>query len=82
MTKPDQTRLSSLDSLRGLAALAVVFTHVLWLYRPNSLVQPFSASLVTVGYLRSWVAQLPGTFLIEVSPLHLLTSGHEAVILF
>jgi len=82
MTKPDATRLPALDSLRGLAALAVVFTHVLWLYRPNSLVQPFSASLVTVGYLRSWVAQLPGTFLIEVSPLHLLTSGHEAVILF
>ena len=82
MTKPDTTRLPALDSLRGLAALAVVFTHVLWLYRPNSLVRPFSANLVTLGYLRSWVAELPGTFLIEVSPLHLLTSGHEAVILF
>ncbi len=39
MTKPDATRLPALDSLRGLAALAVVFTHVLWLYRPNSLVR-------------------------------------------
>jgi peptidoglycan/LPS O-acetylase OafA/YrhL len=82
MTKPGQTRLPSLDSLRGLAALTVVFSHVLWLYRPNSLVRPFSANLLTVGYLRSWVAELPGTFLIEVSPLHLLTSGHEAVVLF
>ena len=62
MTKPDQTRLPALDSLRGLAALTVVFAHVLWLYRPNSLVRPFSANLLTVGYLRSWVAERPERF--------------------
>jgi peptidoglycan/LPS O-acetylase OafA/YrhL len=82
MTKSDPTRLPSLDSLRGLAALSVVFCHVLWLYRPNSLRLSSVPPLLTVGHLRSWVEQLPGTFLIEVSPLHLITSGHEAVILF
>jgi peptidoglycan/LPS O-acetylase OafA/YrhL len=82
MTKSDPTRLPSLDSLRGLAALSVVFCHVLWLYRPNSLRLSSFPRLLTAGHLRSWVEQLPGTFLIEVSPLHLITSGHEAVILF
>ncbi len=75
------TRLPALDSLRGVAALSVVFCHVLWLYRPNSL-RVSAPHGRTLPQLLSWIVQLPGTFLVEISPLHLATSGHEAVILF
>ena len=66
MTKPDQTRLPALDSLRGLAALAVVFTMCCGCTARI----PLCALLgkPELAYLRSWVAELPGTFLIELAP--------------
>jgi peptidoglycan/LPS O-acetylase OafA/YrhL len=71
-----------LDSLRGLAAMSVVLCHVLWLYRPNTLrLSPPSRPLSFHGLL-TWTRGLPGSFLIESSPLHIGLAGHEAVILF
>ena len=82
MRAPVQQRVPSLDSLRGLAALSVVLCHVFWLYRPNSLRVLAPPHSLNVESVRSWIGQLPGTFLIDASPLHVLMGGHEAVILF
>jgi peptidoglycan/LPS O-acetylase OafA/YrhL len=80
--KSGSMRLTSLDSLRGLAALSVVLCHVLWLYRPNTLRVLSSPRVPDSHGPLSWVGRLPGTLLIESTPLHLAVAGHEAVILF
>jgi peptidoglycan/LPS O-acetylase OafA/YrhL len=61
-------RLEQLDSLRGLAALAVVFHHHLMVF---PVFNPEASG--PVGF---W----PG--LLKNSPLHVFWAGHEAVILF
>jgi peptidoglycan/LPS O-acetylase OafA/YrhL len=76
-------RLDSLDSLRGLAALTVVFNHVMWLYKPDGGLR--RKAVHSVGgwrHLLAVIHGLPGTFLFEISPLHFFASGHEAVVLF
>jgi peptidoglycan/LPS O-acetylase OafA/YrhL len=73
-------RISSLDSVRGLAALTVVFTHFLWFLKPDTPLRSMA-----LGQAHSWLYQLlhlPPIFLFESSPLHILTAGHEAVVLF
>lgn len=53
---PEKKRINSLDALRGMAALTVVFVHTL-------------GSLVSGGILR-------------YTPLYIINTGHEAVMLF
>jgi peptidoglycan/LPS O-acetylase OafA/YrhL len=78
------SRLDSLDSLRGLAALTVVFNHVMWLYKPDGGLRQQHAAGGVHGLEHLWLSirALPGTFLFELSPLHFLAAGHEAVVLF
>lgn len=62
-------RFEELDSLRGLAALSVVFCHFLLVY-------PVFDYLNNDGHGGTIVK------ILENTPLHLIWSGHEAVILF
>jgi peptidoglycan/LPS O-acetylase OafA/YrhL len=79
-------RLTPFDSLRGLAALTVVFCHVLWLCKSDTALRVMYRSTVTSAWtwhgLTASLQALPPTFYIESTPLHLFTAGHEAVILF
>lgn len=72
MTPPSRARLVSLDGLRGVAALIVVFHHASLMY------QPFAAT-----YLGGDVP-VPGSaaWWLSHSPLKLLTAGPESVIIF
>ena len=85
-SSPGRTRLVALDSLRGLAALTVVFCHVMWLCKPDTPLEAFYRTGVgpTHGLERwaQWLGQLPMSFFIEITPLHLFVAGREAVILF
>ncbi len=76
-------RLDSLDSLRGFAALIVVFNHVMWLYKPDGGLRQQHAVAGGHGLEHLWlvIRTLPGTFLFELSPLHFFAAGHEAVVL-
>lgn len=60
-------RFEQLDSLRGLAALFVLFNHVLLVY------PIFSGESKGDGLLY---------FLLQYTPLHLLWAGHESVLIF
>lgn len=60
-------RFEQLDSLRGLAALTVMIGHYLFIF------PTFSSETGNDGIL---------TWLLKSSPLYLLRSGHEAVLLF
>jgi peptidoglycan/LPS O-acetylase OafA/YrhL len=64
-------RLTSLDGLRGLAAMAVLLFHVLYLSQDYFGV--FDASGPSVTGRSWWLAR---------TPLHMLWAGHEAVYLF
>src|SRR4051794_11612155 len=83
---PEHARLGALDSLRGLAALTVVICHALWLCKPDTplrdLYHAGIQSAHSVRGLVQWLREMPVSFLIETSPLHLFVAGHEAVILF
>lgn len=62
-------RLAELDSLRGYAALVVVLNHFAFVFGPRT---------VAPGY-----RYIPRLYeVMELSPLHLLIAGHEAVLLF
>jgi peptidoglycan/LPS O-acetylase OafA/YrhL len=62
-------RLGELDSLRGYAACAVVLDHFVFVFGPRT--------------LSSGQRQISTLFkIVEISPLHLLIAGHEAVMLF
>lgn len=63
-------RLIELDALRGIAATVVVFSHLLFVFGPRTIAH--SAERIIP---KAYVA-------FEISPLHLLVAGHEAVILF
>lgn len=66
----DSSRIHSLDSLRGLASLSVVFHHSL---------------LVFPVFLAAHYHQTTNNFIITLfsnTPLHVIWGGHEAVILF
>ena len=64
-----QSRFRSLDGLRGVAALIVVFHHSL-------LALPAAANLSTIPPVGSTIWWL------EFTPLKLLTAGNEAVLIF
>lgn len=66
-------RLVQLDSLRGLAALAVVFHHCLI---------TFPALHGPAAFLFDSRQVYPTAYRFTYSPLHLLWGGHEAVIFF
>ena len=68
-------RIKSVDALRGLAALSVVFGHALLFFREP--LRPEFHALASGDWHR-----LSPIFLIEISPLHLMVAGHEAVMLF
>ncbi|WP_417562585.1 acyltransferase family protein [Microbacterium sp.] len=68
---PVSTRLSALDGLRGVAALAVVANHSL-------LVSPSLAA----AYYGGDVHESPLGFALVYTPLHLLWGGAEAVVVF
>lgn len=61
-------RLSELDSLRGLAALSVFFSHMM-------LVFPVMEQ-DTIGLNLGWIN------ILKYSPVHIFWGGHEAVIFF
>jgi peptidoglycan/LPS O-acetylase OafA/YrhL len=64
------SRLIELDALRGIAATVVVFSHLLFVFGPRTITH--SAERI-----------IPKAYMVfELSPLHLLVAGHEAVILF
>jgi peptidoglycan/LPS O-acetylase OafA/YrhL len=65
-------RLGSLDGLRGVAALIVVFCHCI-LVAPVLLSAYIDPTLISKGSWAWWAA---------FSPLHLLWAGREAVLLF
>lgn len=81
-TKPGGKRLGSLDSLRGLAAMTVVLHHILSLYKPTDGSRHQGATMLHSAKNLGAISSLPGTFLFELSPFHIFTAGHEAVILF
>jgi peptidoglycan/LPS O-acetylase OafA/YrhL len=64
-------RFASLDGLRGVAALVVVFHHALLVV--PSLVLPYAGDFSPVGGLPGWLLY---------SPLHLAWAGPEAVCVF
>lgn len=63
-------RYESLDSIRGIAALAVVFSHMF-------IVFPAFYSALSLQQNNQLIVDL-----LAFTPLHLLWSGHEAVVLF
>jgi peptidoglycan/LPS O-acetylase OafA/YrhL len=65
-TEKSSRHIASLDSLRGLAAMVVVFSHLLNLYPEFADPKTAPSELQRLIY----------------SPLHLLWAGHEAVVLF
>ncbi len=69
-SEPFSGRLVALDGLRGIAALVVVFHHVYQIARP--FIEPT---------VHAWV---PGSvwWLISATPIKLLSSGSEAVLVF
>jgi peptidoglycan/LPS O-acetylase OafA/YrhL len=71
-------RLGELDSLRGLAALAVVLHHLVLAFKPD---QPPSSflSLLNLHPKAGWAWW---RLLDTLTPVHLLVAGREAVILF
>jgi peptidoglycan/LPS O-acetylase OafA/YrhL len=79
-------RYAELDSLRGLAALTVVFHHWLCLFRPlDSVPHVMRDGLTRLARDHDWQSFLHTAGivqLIELSPLYLFFSGHEAVIMF
>jgi peptidoglycan/LPS O-acetylase OafA/YrhL len=65
----DRGRLGELDSLRGYAAFVVVLDHFVFVFGPRT--------------LPSGQRQISTLFkILELSPLHLIIAGHEAVMLF
>lgn len=68
----DKSRLLQLDSLRGLAALSVVFCHFLNVF-PSKLADTYNVHMTGIKYYFN---------LIKYSPLSIIFGGHEAVILF
>ena len=73
-----QQRLGELDSLRGLAALAVVLHHLLLAFRPDRPPSSF-LSLLTLRQKDGWAWW---RLLDTLTPVHMLVAGREAVILF
>jgi peptidoglycan/LPS O-acetylase OafA/YrhL len=66
----NNNRIESLDSLRGLASLSVVFNHIL-------LVLPVFFLALDHHKVDNWTATL-----LTKTPLHIFWAGHEAVLLF
>jgi peptidoglycan/LPS O-acetylase OafA/YrhL/glycosyltransferase involved in cell wall biosynthesis len=56
----------------------------MWLYKPDGGLRQQHVTGGGHGLEHLWVAirTLPGTFVFELSPLHFLAAGHEAVVLF
>ena len=69
---PGRRRLTSLDGLRGLAALVVVLHHTLLTSAPLALAYTANTDRVTGTWTR----------LLAFSPLHLVWAGREAVYVF
>ncbi|SHF07798.1 Peptidoglycan/LPS O-acetylase OafA/YrhL, contains acyltransferase and SGNH-hydrolase domains [Seinonella peptonophila] len=65
----NSSRLYELDSLRGIAALIVVIGHMFILFT--------NFTVETYGQKAYWIENL-----FKYSPLHIVWSGHESVILF
>ena len=69
-----ERRITALDGLRGLAALAVVFNHAL-IASSKTLADPYLSPKVhpATGTVAWWIAD---------TPLHLFWAGQEAVVIF
>lgn len=61
------TRYEEIDSLRGLAALTVMFGHFLAVFDFNTL------NTYAMGFAKNWY---------KYSPIHIVWAGHEAVLFF
>jgi peptidoglycan/LPS O-acetylase OafA/YrhL len=80
----EQARIDQLDSLRGLAAVSVVIWHWINVWLPPS-VQGQQAAIFRAAWNRHdprILGELGGPTLLLMSPLRILFSGYEAVILF